>query len=182
MRPDGPREFSLSLAAREAVGAGAPLRCRETVGASSTLGKIMEPVMLLDAAGRRPSAATMPGHRRGQAPRNRACAIAPILRPSKKSCSSCAAPAIASDWSASGSGSYRWDVVGTILAEKELPAWREAGARTAFRWVIASRRRRVGVCQFSGELLELGRPAAAPGRRRAGARGPTARPPAAQRA
>ena len=31
----------------------------------------MEPVVLLDAAGRRRSAATMPGHRRGQAPRNK---------------------------------------------------------------------------------------------------------------
>jgi site-specific recombinase XerC len=31
----------------------------------------MEPVLLLDAAGRRSSAATMPGHRRGQAPRNK---------------------------------------------------------------------------------------------------------------
>jgi site-specific recombinase XerD len=31
----------------------------------------MEPVVLLDAAGRRRSAATLPGHRRGQAPRNK---------------------------------------------------------------------------------------------------------------
>src|SRR3954453_8775207 len=31
----------------------------------------MEQVVLLDAAGRRRSAATMPGHRRGQAPRNK---------------------------------------------------------------------------------------------------------------
>lgn len=31
----------------------------------------MEPVVLLDAAGRRRSAATMPGHRRGQPPRNK---------------------------------------------------------------------------------------------------------------
>ena len=31
----------------------------------------MDPVVLLDAAGRRRSAATMPGHRRGQAPRNK---------------------------------------------------------------------------------------------------------------
>jgi site-specific recombinase XerC len=31
----------------------------------------MEPVVLLDAAGRRRSAATMPDHRRGQAPRNK---------------------------------------------------------------------------------------------------------------
>jgi hypothetical protein len=30
----------------------------------------MEPVVLLDAAGRRRSVTTMPGHRRGQAPRN----------------------------------------------------------------------------------------------------------------
>jgi site-specific recombinase XerC len=35
------------------------------------LGGIMEPVVLLDAAGRRRSAATMPGHRRGQVPRNK---------------------------------------------------------------------------------------------------------------
>jgi integrase len=33
--------------------------------------EIMEPVVLLDAAGRRRSAVTMPGHRRGQAPRNK---------------------------------------------------------------------------------------------------------------
>jgi hypothetical protein len=32
---------------------------------------IMEPVVLLDAAGRRRSAATLPGHRRSQAPRNK---------------------------------------------------------------------------------------------------------------
>jgi integrase len=32
---------------------------------------VMEPVVLLDAAGRRRSAATMTGHRRGQAPRNK---------------------------------------------------------------------------------------------------------------
>jgi hypothetical protein len=51
----------------------------------------------------------------------------------------------------------RWNGIGTILAEVELPAWREAGAGTASRWFIASRRRRVGVCQLSGELLELGR-------------------------
>ena len=31
----------------------------------------MEPVGLLDAGGRRRSAATLPGHRRGQAPRNK---------------------------------------------------------------------------------------------------------------
>jgi len=31
----------------------------------------MEPVVLLDAAGRRRSAATTPGHRRGQPPRNK---------------------------------------------------------------------------------------------------------------
>lgn len=31
----------------------------------------MDPVVLLDAAGRRRSAATMPGHRRGQSPRNK---------------------------------------------------------------------------------------------------------------
>jgi hypothetical protein len=31
----------------------------------------MDPVVLLDAAGRRRLAATMPGHRRGQAPRNK---------------------------------------------------------------------------------------------------------------
>jgi hypothetical protein len=43
---------------------------RGRVGASSTLGGVMEPVVLLDAAGRRRSAATLPGHRRGQAPRN----------------------------------------------------------------------------------------------------------------
>jgi site-specific recombinase XerC len=35
------------------------------------LGGVMEPVVLLDAAGRRRSAATMPGHRRGQPPRNK---------------------------------------------------------------------------------------------------------------
>jgi integrase len=35
------------------------------------LGGIMEPGVLLDAAGRRRSAATLPGHRRGQAPRNK---------------------------------------------------------------------------------------------------------------
>jgi integrase len=35
------------------------------------LGGIMEPVVLLDAAGRRRSAAAMPGHRRGQPPRNK---------------------------------------------------------------------------------------------------------------
>jgi integrase len=48
----------------------------------------MEPVVLLDAAGRRRSAATMPGHRRGQAPRNkgmryppdRRAEIVPVLR------------------------------------------------------------------------------------------------------
>ena len=44
---------------------------RATVGVSSMLGGIMEPVVLLDAAGRRRSAATMPGHRRGQPPRNK---------------------------------------------------------------------------------------------------------------
>jgi integrase len=38
--------------------------------ASSTLGGIMEPVVLL-RAGRRRSATMMPGHRRGQAPRNK---------------------------------------------------------------------------------------------------------------
>src|SRR5688500_6302530 len=43
-------------------------------------------------------------------------------------------------------------------AEEELPAWREAGSATASRrWFIASRRRRIGVCQLRGELLELGR-------------------------
>jgi site-specific recombinase XerC len=35
----------------------------------------MEAVVLSDAAGRRRSAATLPGHRRGEAPRNKACAI-----------------------------------------------------------------------------------------------------------
>jgi hypothetical protein len=35
------------------------------------LGGIRERVVLLDAAGRRRSAATLPGHRRGQAPRNK---------------------------------------------------------------------------------------------------------------
>jgi integrase len=35
------------------------------------LGGIMAPVVLLDAAGRRRSAAAMPGHRRGGAPRNK---------------------------------------------------------------------------------------------------------------
>ena len=34
-------------------------------------GRVMEPVVLLDAAGRRRSAATMPGHRRRQPPRNK---------------------------------------------------------------------------------------------------------------
>src|SRR5687767_5938705 len=44
-----------------------------------------------------------------------------------------------------------------MLAEVELPAWREAGSGPASRWFIASRRRRVGVSQLGGELLELGR-------------------------
>ena len=44
---------------------------RATVGASSTLRAIMKPVVLLDAAGRRRSAATLPGHRRGLPPRNK---------------------------------------------------------------------------------------------------------------
>src|SRR3954447_4432401 len=42
-----------------------------SVVSSTTRGGIMEPVVLLDAAGRRRSAATLPGHRRGQAPRNK---------------------------------------------------------------------------------------------------------------
>jgi hypothetical protein len=65
---------------------------------------------------------------------------------------------LAGDWSASGSGSYSAGMASArSLAVVECLAWREAGAGTASRWFIASRRRRVGVCQLSGELLELGR-------------------------
>jgi hypothetical protein len=52
---------------------------------SSTLGGIMEPVVLLDAAGRRRSATTLPGHRGGRAPRNKgARAIAAHGRESRR--------------------------------------------------------------------------------------------------
>jgi hypothetical protein len=54
----------------------------------------MEPVVLLDAAGRRRSAATMPGHRCGQPPRNRGMRYPLIHRQWRRSCWSCARPAI----------------------------------------------------------------------------------------
>ncbi len=41
--------------------------------------------------------------------------------------------AIGSDWSGSGSGSYRWDGIGTILAEVELAAERKAAPGAASR-------------------------------------------------
>ena len=53
----------------------------------------MEPI-LLDAAGRRRSPATLPGYHHGRPPRNKGCAIRPIHRRSRRSSRSCAAPAI----------------------------------------------------------------------------------------
>ena len=90
-----------SLAARRwCCRGGRPGRKRSSLGASSDArGGIMSE-LLLDAAGRRRSPATLPHFHAGRPPRNRGSATPQTLQPSRRSLPSCAPPATASTDSA----------------------------------------------------------------------------------
>ena len=116
----------------------------------------MEPVVLLDAAGRRRSAATMPGHRRGQPPRNKGLRYPPIRRTSRRSCWSCAMPVIVrTGWRMRGLIVVMWRAglrISEALAftESDLDVGRGA---ILVRHGKGDKRREVGMDQWGWELL-----------------------------